>query len=58
MASIMHEKAVWSVMLALLAFGLYIAPSLAQAPAPGDGDWSPVAIVYIADVGGKIEPCG
>ena len=58
MVSIMHEKSVWAFMLALLALGLNVAPTVAQAPGQDAGNWLPVTIVYNADVGGKIDPCG
>lgn len=49
------------ILLLLLAAALVgagaVPEAAAQAAGQGEG-WKPVTIVYVGDVGGKIEPCG
>lgn len=35
-----------------------VGDALAQAAASQGPNWKPVTLVYVGDVGGKIEPCG
>lgn len=47
------------LLLAAALVGAGAVPEAAAQTAAGQGEgWKPVTIVYVGDVGGKIEPCG
>jgi len=51
------QTTLFLLLVAALAGGV-TAAATAQTAAGENPGWKPVTIVYVGDVGGKIEPCG